>query len=376
VSLTVCLSANTLDYPNGGGHLWMHLNWALGLRAVGCQVIWLEGMNPGTPVPEVRASVAALKSRLQPYGLAEQVALCTWTGEPVPPGAAVDCLSFDAATDAHLLVDLRYDIASHVLARFRRTVLIDIDPGILQYWLGQGQIPLAPHDLYFTIGETVGRPGAPFPDCGLRWHYTPPPVFLPEWPMTPSEPTAPYSTVSSWWGEWMECEGELFSNEKRTAFLDYVTLPTRTPVPLELALCIEEQPEVERPLLEGHGWRVQRAWDVTATPEQYRAYIQRSRGEFSCAKPACLRFQNAWISDRTLCYLASGKPAVVQHTGPSRFLPDAAGLFRFRTMDEAVQCLKTVEADYERHCRLARALAEEYFDARRIVGRLLERAFA
>ena len=84
---------------------------------------------------------------------------------------------------------------------------------------------------------------------------------------------------------------------------------------------------------------------------------------------------NAWISDRTLCYLASGKPAVVQHTGKSRFLPDAAGLFRFRNLDEAAGALSAVESDYERHSRLARELAEE-FDARHVVARVLERALA
>ena len=115
---------------------------------------------------------------------------------------------------------------------------------------------------------------------------------------------------------------------------------------------------------------------VAFTPWDYQRYIQESRGEFSCAKPSCVRLQNAWVSDRTLCYLASGKPAVVQHTGPSRFLPDAAGLCRFRTLEEAVHCLETVAADYERHCRLARALAEELFDARKVVARVLERALA
>ena len=94
------------------------------------------------------------------------------------------------------------------------------------------------------------------------------------------------------------------------------------------------------------------------------------------AKPAYVRFQTAWISDRTLCYLASGKPAVVQHTGPSRFLPDAAGLFRFRDIDEAARHLDAAAADYDRHCRLARQLAEEYFDARKVVASVLERAVA
>src|SRR3989441_12391792 len=128
--------------------------------------------------------------------------------------------------------------------------------------------------------------------------------------------------------------------------------------------------------MEPPGGRLRVAWDVTATPERYRAYIQRSRGEFSCAKPTYVQLATGWISDRPVCYLASGKPAVVQHTGPSRYLPDDEGLFRFKTMEEAVHALARVESDYERHCRLARALAEEYFDGRRVVTRVLEQALA
>ena len=106
----------------------------------------------------------------------------------------------------------------------------------------------------------------------------------------------------------------------------------------------------------------------------YRAYIQKSRGEFSCAKPSCMKFQNAWISDRTLCYLASGKPAVVQNTGPSSFLPNGEGLFRFSTMEEAVAAFSAINADYERHCRAARAVAEAYFDAKQVLADMLNAA--
>jgi len=91
-------------------------------------------------------------------------------------------------------------------------------------------------------------------------------------------------------------------------------------------------------------------------------------------KPSCVKLGNAWISDRTICYLASGKPAVVQHTGRSEFLPDASGLFRFRTMEEAVNSLETVAADYDHQCKLARALADEYFDGRKILKPMLETA--
>ena len=118
----------------------------------------------------------------------------------------------------------------------------------------------------------------------------------------------------------------------------------------------------------------QHSREVAATPELYQAYIQQSRGEFSCAKRSCMRFQNAWVSDRTLCYLASGKPVVVQDTGPSAFLPNGEGMFRFRTPQQAAEAFEAINADYERHCRAARNLAETYFDARQAAEKILSHA--
>jgi hypothetical protein len=253
--------------------------------------------------------------------------------------------------------------------------MVDIDPGLTQVWISTGQMRAARHDVYFTIGETVGRPGARFPDCGLAWHYTPPPVFLPAWPVSGASPVAAYTTVTHWWGDLMEFEGQTYYNRKRDGFFPFLDLPQITPHALELAICLGSAEE-ERRMLEKRGWRVRDPQAVASTPWDYQRYVRGSRGEFSCAKPSCLRLQNAWISDRTLCYLASGRPAVVQHTGPSRFLPDADGLFRFKSLDDAAAALSAAELDYERHCRSARALAEEYFDARKVVGRVLERALA
>ena len=130
------------------------------------------------------------------------------------------------------------------------------------------------------------------------------------------------------------------------------------------------------PDLERHGWRVRHASEVSSTPERYRDYIQRSRGEFSCVKPSCIKLQNAWISDRSLCYLASGKPVVVQDTGPSAYVPRGDGLLRFSTPEQAAAALAAVNADYEGHCRAARQLAETHFDARRTAERLLNVALA
>ncbi len=375
MSTTVCLSAKTLGYPTGGGHLWVYLNWALGLRALGCRVIWMETVFPDLPAHEVRPYVSALKSQLERYGLAECVALCSFTDEPLPRDTVGECLDLEAAAEADLLLDLEYLIAPKLVGRFRRTALVDIDPGLMQVWMSKGLINLARHDVYFTTGETVCQQGSRIPEAGLQWQYTPPCVALEWWPMHQPGRDAAFTTVSHWaMDEWEEDADGLYSNDKRTGFLPFLGLPQHTSQPLELALCLSPSEEEERAELQKRGWRVRHSYDVAPTPWEYQRYIQDSLGEFSCVKPSCIHLQNAWVSDRTLCYLASGKPSVIQHTGASRFLPDAAGMFRFRDMGEAVRCLETVMADYEQQCRLARALAEEYFDAQKVVGSVLERA--
>jgi len=385
VSVTVCLApAQTIEYPEGGGHLWVYLQWALGLRALGCRVIWLEGIDLSNTAnarrqrhhTDAQTCLATLKTRLEAFGFADAIALFSLNEESLPLDLTEGCLDLDAAAEADLLLDLWHSLPASVVRRFRRSAFVDTDPGLLQIWMTTGELHVAPHDVYFSVGETVGTPAAEFPDCGLTWHYTPPPVFLPEWPPTEAESGAPYTTVAHWWGGTVRFGGKLFSNDKLVGFLDYAQLPSQTSVPLEQAICLERRYEEWRTRLAPLGWRLRDAWDVSGTPESYRAYIQRSRGEFSVAKPTYVRLASGWISDRTVCYLASGKPAVVQYTGPSRYLPEAEGLFRFRTMDEAVRGLAQAESDYERHCRLARALAEEHFDARRVVGRVLERALA
>src|SRR5256712_13666424 len=147
-----------------------------------------------------------------------------------------------------------------------------------------------------------------------------------------------------------------------------------TSQPLELALLLADGDGEDRRLLEGHRWRIRDAREVASTPERYRAYIQGSRGEWSCAKPFFVKLQNAWVSDRTVCYLASGKPAVVQHTGPSAYLPHGEGMFRFTTLDEAAAALDAVNTAYERHCRAAREIADQYFDAKRGLADRLQEA--
>ena len=363
--LTVCLAARALYFlDGGGGHFWAYLNWALALAALGCRVMWLETVDPRRPSSETSSNAARLKRQLSRFLSAELV-----LDMPTPGHLGVE----DAA-HADLLLDLSYGVRPEVIGAFRRSALVDIDPGLTQIWISEGQFELARHDVYFSIGETVGTPDAAFPDCGLHWRYTPPPVYLHEWPEVLVDAGAPYTTVSNWFGEWVVSRTESYANDKRSGFSEFFALPSLCDRRLELALVLPTGNDEERRFLEQRGWAVRDAFQVARTPESYRAYIQRSRGEFSGAKPSYTRLHTAWISDRTLCYLASGKPAIVQHTGRSRFLPDAEGLFRVRTVEEAARALHAVELDYARHVRAARALAEEYFDGRRVLERVLEHA--
>jgi len=365
---TIALMANTLHYPQGGGHRWAYLNWALGFRSIGCDVVWVEWVDARS-WHDVSANVSALRAHLRPYGLADRIALAY----PEHHRDSAPLLDLEELTArADLLVNFAYGLPEGIVRRFRRSALIDIDPGLLQIWMTNGNLHVARHDLDFTIGETVGTRSARFPDAGRRWLYTPPCVDLEWWPACPSPPEAPFTTVTHWWSEeWMEEKGEWYSNDKRSGFLPFLDLPARVRQRLELAVCWDQPDEVRE--LEEHGWTLRHSFTVAATPQDYQTFIRASRGEFACAKPAYVRLATAWISDRTLCYLATGRPAVVQDTGPSRILPAAEGLLRFADVDTAARYLREADERHDRHARAARDLAEEHFDARKVTRALLER---
>ena len=283
---TVCVAANTIHYPEGGGHLWVYLNWALGLRSAGCDVIWLEGLAADTELDDARRLVGDLQERLGAYGLADSLALCDWGPTPLPAHLVdtVGVLDTDAAAEADLLLNLAYMPNAELVARFRRSALLDIDPGLLQVWMREGSVAIPPHDVYLTIGETVGRADAPFSDLGLDWQHVLPCVALEWWPVRSPAPGAAFSTVSHWWDEWVVFDGLYFANSKRISFLQFLELPRRTCVPLELALDLEPWDEDHDRLVEA-GWRLREAHSVAARPWSYQRYIQESLGEFSAAKP-------------------------------------------------------------------------------------------
>lgn len=371
--MRVVVSAHdVVNYPEGGGHFWVYMQYVQGLRNIGCDVWWLEEFRTSGDSHEDAARVAALQDRLERYDFGDRLILYTNAGDFLNVEEAQARAVF-GATD--LLLNFHQRIDAWVLEQFRRTALVDIDPGLLQYWISSGELAVHPHDVYFTTGETVGKPGARFPDCGLDWIPIHPPISLDLWPCTPAASEAPFTTVSGWWGrsQWIMDGDDVYDNNKRYSFLRFADLPQRTQVPLELALYLNPQSsddESDRRFLTGKGWSIRMSTDVAGTPEAYQQYIQASRGELSCAKPSCMRFQNAWISDRSLCYLATGRPVVVQDTGPSSILPNGLGFFRFSTVEEAAAALDEITSAYPAHSRAARELAE-FFDARRIADAIV-----
>ena len=340
--------------------------------------MWLEGVKSDI-VQENAGLVANLKMRLDRYGLADRLALWCEDGVSISSEVANQCLRLDDSVgQADLLLNLAYGTPGDIVRLAKRAALVDIDPGLLQTWVNQGDFSLPPHDVYFTIGETVGTPDARFPDLGLPWNYTPPCVSLRWWQIVRAPASAPFDGVPLGVERLAPQRGRRAGLERKARGLS--SLPRFTAS--DDADARAGAPDAKRQGRRGSGAprrsRLARSRCVGRCCESLglRTIRPRLARRIQLRQAVVRAFQNAWISDRTLCYLACGKPAVVQHTGPSRFLPDDAGLCRFHDLNDAAQHLEDVSANYERHSRCARAIAEEHFDARKVATRVLERALS
>jgi hypothetical protein len=250
----------------------------------------------------------------------------------------------------------------------RPRVLIEQDPGYTHLWAAEGD-PAAifgHHDVYFTVGANVGTARSALPTCGLDWHALWPPVVMDWWSCDDPGARGCLTTIGAWrdYG-YLEFEGRVLG-PKVDEFERFLALPELAGEPLELALAIDaDDPDRER--LIARGWRLADP-AIVSTPDRYRDYICSSLGEFSCAKGGYVATRSGWFSDRSACYLAAGRPVVLQATGFEDHLPTGAGLFAVRTPEEAVAALREIRADYAGHAAAARALAREHFDGERLLG--------
>jgi hypothetical protein len=376
-------SAFVAQYPTGGGNFWVPLQYLLGLRALGVEAWWLELLWAGADGRHGRDLLTAFRDQVEALGVTPWVTLLYFpTSGPGDAPAPVEHVFGHApaeltarARDA-LLLNLANSVPAPRRTGFGRTALLDLDPGPFQLWAREYDLGVGGHDAHLTIGMNLGAPDSPVPLGDVSWSRVWPVVHLDAWPMQRGR-GARWTTVTQWWtGQWAHLDREAYDCNKRPGFLEVVDLPARTGLPLELAANLHPGEREDRALLAQHGWCVADPAVVAGTPASFRAYVQASRGELSAAKPAYVKARPGWVSDRTLCYLASGRPCVVQATGAERHLPATPGLRFWRTAGEAAEALRAAEADHAAAARAARALAEEVFSTRVALPPLLRAAGA
>jgi hypothetical protein len=237
------------------------------------------------------------------------------------------------------------------------------DPAALERALG--------HTAFFTFAANIGQPQCTIPDDGLDWRPMRQPVALAAIGAVPGRASANFTTVMQWDSYPARVyDGRRFGM-KSESFAPYMNLPSRSTAPLEVAVGGEGAPRAQ---MAACGWRVTDPLGVTRDPWTYQDYLVASKAEFSVAKHGYVASRSGWFSERSVAYLALGRPVVVEDTGFSRWLIAGDGVLPFSNPDEAVAAIADVDARYDRHCRAARAVAEAYFDARHVLARLIEEA--
>ena len=357
-------------YPFGGV-TWCSLMYLLGLRALGHEVFYIEdtGECVYDPVQNTRATDPAygtsyIHAALDPVGLGERWAFVNYDGT-YHGRSRSDVTRYADGCDLFINLSGGSWFWRDEYARIGRKVFIDSDPAFTQLAIAKAEpwyvAFFQRFDRLFTFGSNIGTPQSPVPVGSFTWHKTWQPVTLDKW-CTVAPPRDRFTTVMTWQIESFTDVG----GNKDQEFVKFLDLPARTSQKFELAI------NGPRQLLRQQGWDTVDAMQVSRTPAEYRQFIQTSKAEFGVAKHTYVATRSGWFSDRTECYLASGRPALVQDTGWTAHLPSGDGLLAFSTIDEAVAGIDRINADYGRHAARAREIASEHFDAARVLPRLLE----
>jgi hypothetical protein len=373
----ILISGSIAGHPVGyGGNIWAFLQWVLGFRRLGFDVYYVEERQGKDlmdedlkPAPFSKsANAQSFRRLIDRFDLGDRAALLE-AGTSAHVGLSREDID-KIAPDVDLFLN-QFGAYTAVLGRVRRSVYLDLDPGHTQIWQEQYGVDmrLRGHDLYITIGLNLGEPGCPFPTCGVRWEKTMWPIVLSEW-ATDDPPGPAFTTVANWRDySWVEWQGVWYA-QKAEAFKAVIDLPRRVSMPIELCLSIADS-DPDLPALRAKGWRVVPPRERVGDPDSYRRYIHGSRGEFSPVRPICSLGQTGWFSERSGCYLAAGRPVVMEDTGLGRHLPVGQGLLTYTDLESAAQCLEAVQRDYATHALAAREFAREYLDSDRVLSRIL-----
>jgi hypothetical protein len=369
-------------YRNGGG-TWERMSWVVGLRRLGFDVYFVEQIAPEACVDsaartttfEESVNLEWFRRVTEFFGVAAQSALVYGEGQRCA-GLTWERL-LEVAEDASLLVNLSGHLSlPALLERIARKAYVDVDPGFTQFWHDDPgtEFELKGHDYYYTIGENIGTPSCLIPTDGISWRSVRQPVVLEHWPVAGMTEYRRFTTVAGWRGPFgpIYFDGRMLGL-KVHEFRKFIELPRRCAHDrFEIALDIHPADEKDRRALVENGWRLVDPRAVACGPDDFRSYIQGSFAEFSVAQGVYVETNSGWFSDRTVRYLASGKPALVQETGFSGLYPVGEGLLSFRTLEEAAEGAERITREYGKHCRAARAIAEEYFDSDKVLGKFTE----
>jgi hypothetical protein len=371
------------QYPLAGVG-WQALHYIVGLARLGHDVYYVEDSGAPPYDPRVKSvvedsthNVEALARMMSRFGFADH-----WAYHDLSAGVCHG-LSRERLSALYAEADALVNLCGATRLREEHLrcpvrIYLETDPVFEQVKLAEGNPRtlafLEAHTHHFTYGENLGTPDCPIPLPKFAWKRTRPPVVLDLWESRVRPEAAAFTTVATWRnvGKDVEFAGERYTWSKHVNFLRFEDLPRRTRQPFELALETGDPAVAAR--LRERGWRLVDPDQVSHDIDAYREYVHRSRGEFTVVKDIYARTGSGWFSDRSVCYLAAGKPVISQATGFERLVPTGRGLFAFSTLEEILAAVDAVNADYADHCRSARRVAEESFASDSVLREVLRQA--
>ena len=365
--------------PFSAGMAWSWMQWAVGLRRLGHDVIYLEELDPrwcvderGRPCPP-RASINRdlFVATMRRFGLEGSSWQIDHHGEPIT-GSSDDLDRGLAGTD--LLINMSGHIRAHsVLQQARCRVYVDQDPVYTQLWSAAygKDLGLDRHHAFATVGLNIGTPATDLPSCGVDWRPVLPPIIPALWGAPDVPSTGRFTTIASWESFSDLVHDGRWYRGKRASFERIADLPRRVPTQ-EFELALRRHSADDGLLANQMGWHVVEAGRVAGDLDSYRTYVSGSRGEIGIAKDAYVQARSGWFSDRSAHYLAAGRPVVAQSTGVESHLPTGIGLIVFDNSEAAAGAIEHVNAAYQAHCRGAEEIAAEYLDYRRVLPAFLE----
>jgi hypothetical protein len=362
--------------PGQPGASWSVLQWVLGLRELGHRVILVEEMPPEKLLPGGAPREESENARYF-VDLARGLEIEDCWSLLVSGSTQTAGLSYESVRQQAARCDCLLNISGtlkdpRVLGEIPRRAYVDVDPGFTQLWDLEGHdLGLERHDRFITLGLSIGIPGCPVPTESRDWIRTLPPVVLSQWPAAERPPERPFTTVVNWRGYGsIEHEG-VFYGQKVHSFRRFFPLPTVTGEEFQLACAISPEETADLASLSRHGWKLVDPSTVAGTAGSYRSFVSGSAAELNVAKSGYVTSQCGWFSDRSACYLASGRPVIAQDTGLPDSIPHGEGFLTFETLEEAARAVEEVRDGFSRHCKAARMFAEEHLDSAKVLTGML-----